>query len=53
MVKVGPSKTVIGKITAPSVAYFSSRGPSSLSSDILKVQLSCVFESTVVLINWR
>ncbi|KAG2263147.1 hypothetical protein Bca52824_070226 [Brassica carinata] len=40
MVKVGPSKTVIGKITAPSVAYFSSRGPSSLSPDILKPDIT-------------
>ncbi|CAD5329112.1 unnamed protein product [Arabidopsis thaliana] len=40
MVKIGPSKTVIGETTAPSVAYFSSRGPSSLSPDILKVQSS-------------
>ncbi|KAJ4872978.1 Subtilisin-like serine endopeptidase family protein [Raphanus sativus] len=40
MVKVGPSKTVIGEITAPSVAYFSSRGPSSLTPDILKPDIT-------------
>ncbi|XP_022572653.1 subtilisin-like protease SBT3.18 [Brassica napus] len=40
VVKVGPSKTVIGEITAPSVAYFSSRGPSSLSPDILKPDIT-------------
>jgi len=60
MVKIGPSKTVIGETTAPSVAYFSSRGPSSLSPDILKVQSStfwfiqsvassCMFENAIVL----
>ncbi|VVA95630.1 unnamed protein product [Arabis nemorensis] len=38
--KIGPSKTVIGEITAPSVAYFSSRGPSSLSPDILKPDIT-------------
>ncbi|CDY42743.1 BnaA03g47960D [Brassica napus] len=40
VVKVGPSKTVIGEITAPAVAYFSSRGPSSLSPDILKPDIT-------------
>ncbi|XP_010539130.1 PREDICTED: subtilisin-like protease SBT3.18 [Tarenaya hassleriana] len=40
MVKIRRSKTVIGKITAPSVAYFSSRGPSSLSPDILKPDIT-------------
>nr|Q9STQ2.2 RecName: Full=Subtilisin-like protease SBT3.18; AltName: Full=Subtilase subfamily 3 member 18; Short=AtSBT3.18; Flags: Precursor [Arabidopsis thaliana] len=40
MVKIGPSKTVIGETTAPSVAYFSSRGPSSLSPDILKPDIT-------------
>ncbi|CAA7025388.1 unnamed protein product [Microthlaspi erraticum] len=40
MVKIGPSETVIGDITAPSVAYFSSRGPSSLSPHILKPDIT-------------
>ncbi|KFK29157.1 hypothetical protein AALP_AA7G096300 [Arabis alpina] len=40
VVKIGPSKTVIGETTAPSVAYFSSRGPSSLSPDILKPDIT-------------
>ncbi|KAL1202950.1 Subtilisin-like protease SBT3.18 [Cardamine amara subsp. amara] len=40
MVKIEPSRTVIGESTAPSVAYFSSRGPSSLSPDILKPDIT-------------
>ncbi|EFH45874.1 predicted protein [Arabidopsis lyrata subsp. lyrata] len=40
ILKIGPSKTVIGETTAPSVAYFSSRGPSSLSPDILKPDIT-------------
>ncbi|KAK2982019.1 hypothetical protein RJ640_013229 [Escallonia rubra] len=35
-VQILPSKTVIKKSPAPKVAYFSSRGPGSLSPDILK-----------------
>lgn len=37
-VEIGVAKNVIGKSGAPSVAYFSSRGPSSLSPEILKVR---------------
>ncbi|XP_019087338.1 PREDICTED: subtilisin-like protease SBT3.18 [Camelina sativa] len=40
VVKIGPSKTVIGETTAPTVAYFSSRGPSSQSPDILKPDIT-------------
>ncbi|CAE6175802.1 unnamed protein product [Arabidopsis arenosa] len=40
ILKIGPSKTVIGETTAPSVAYFSSRGPNSLSPDILKPDIT-------------
>ncbi|XP_062213838.1 subtilisin-like protease SBT3.18 [Phragmites australis] len=35
-VHISPSKTVVGKTPAPVVAYFSSRGPSSVSPNILK-----------------
>uniref|UniRef100_A0A0A9HHI9 Peptidase S8/S53 domain-containing protein n=1 Tax=Arundo donax TaxID=35708 RepID=A0A0A9HHI9_ARUDO len=35
-VHISPSKTVVGKTPAPAVAYFSSRGPSSISPNILK-----------------
>lgn len=34
---ISRSKTVVGKTPAPVVAYFSSRGPSSLTPHILKV----------------
>ncbi|KAJ4824270.1 hypothetical protein Tsubulata_021239 [Turnera subulata] len=36
VVQVLPSRTVIGKSPAPKVAHFSSRGPSSITPDILK-----------------
>ncbi|XP_039779891.1 subtilisin-like protease SBT3.18 isoform X3 [Panicum virgatum] len=36
MVHISPSKTVVGKTPAPTVAYFSSRGPSSITPNILK-----------------
>ncbi|KAJ7955446.1 Subtilisin-like protease [Quillaja saponaria] len=39
-VHIGPSKTVIKKSPAPTVAFFSSRGPSSVSPDILKPDIS-------------
>ncbi|KAG2543340.1 hypothetical protein PVAP13_9NG740700 [Panicum virgatum] len=35
-VHISPSKTVVGKTPAPTVAYFSSRGPSSITPNILK-----------------
>ncbi|KAJ1298713.1 hypothetical protein BS78_01G474900 [Paspalum vaginatum] len=35
-VHISPSKTVVGRTPAPAVAYFSSRGPSSISPNILK-----------------
>lgn len=35
-VHVSPSRTVVGRTPAPAVAYFSSRGPSSISPNILK-----------------
>uniref|UniRef100_A0A7N0TJC9 Uncharacterized protein n=1 Tax=Kalanchoe fedtschenkoi TaxID=63787 RepID=A0A7N0TJC9_KALFE len=37
VVRISPAVTVNGKTPAPAVAYFSSRGPSSVSPDILKV----------------
>ncbi|KAG6489863.1 hypothetical protein ZIOFF_051144 [Zingiber officinale] len=36
--RIMPSRTAIGSSPAPSVAYFSSRGPSSVSPDILKIK---------------
>ncbi|KAH7532268.1 hypothetical protein FEM48_Zijuj04G0001800 [Ziziphus jujuba var. spinosa] len=36
LVHIEASKTIIGKSPAPTVAFFSSRGPSSLAPDILK-----------------
>ncbi|KAF8395981.1 hypothetical protein HHK36_017592 [Tetracentron sinense] len=39
-VLVLPSKTTIGKSPAPAVVYFSSRGPNSLTPDILKPDIS-------------
>lgn len=47
VVQIEASKTVIGKSPpAPRVAYFSSRGPSSLTPDILKVSVSPKLIST-------
>ncbi|KAJ4970531.1 hypothetical protein NE237_003630 [Protea cynaroides] len=40
LVQAMPSTTTIGQSPAPTVAYFSSRGPSTLSTDILKPDLS-------------
>ncbi|KAF9604531.1 hypothetical protein IFM89_007652 [Coptis chinensis] len=40
MVVVQTSKTTIGQSSTPTVAYFSSRGPSSLGPDILKLDIS-------------
>ncbi|KAK9029508.1 hypothetical protein V6N11_026622 [Hibiscus sabdariffa] len=37
VIRISPSKTIIGKSPAPTVVYFSSRGPSTISPDILKV----------------
>ncbi|KAB2088907.1 hypothetical protein ES319_A03G030800v1 [Gossypium barbadense] len=45
VVQISPSKTIIGKSPAPTVVYFSSRGPSSISPDILKVCTTFAFES--------
>ncbi|PIA54016.1 hypothetical protein AQUCO_00900532v1 [Aquilegia coerulea] len=39
-VLVQPSKTTIAQSPAPAVAYFSSRGPSSLAPDILKPDIT-------------
>lgn len=39
-VTIFPTKTVLGKSPAPSVAYFSSRGPSTLIPGILKPDIS-------------
>ncbi|PON95646.1 Subtilase [Trema orientale] len=38
--KIGPTRTLTGKTLAPRVAYFSSRGPSSVDPDILKPDLT-------------
>lgn len=40
MVRIEPSRTLIGKLPAPEVAYFSSRGPSSLAPDFLKPDIT-------------
>ncbi|XP_017982102.1 PREDICTED: subtilisin-like protease SBT3.18 [Theobroma cacao] len=40
LVRIAPSKTIIGKSPAPTVVYFSSRGPSSISPDILKPDIT-------------
>ena len=39
-VQFGTAKTIVGELIGPEVAYFSSRGPSSLAPSILKVKLS-------------
>lgn len=39
-VQFGCAKTILGELIGPEVAYFSSRGPSSLSPSILKVNIS-------------
>ncbi|PWZ39372.1 Subtilisin-like protease SBT3.6 [Zea mays] len=36
-VQFGSAKTVLGELIGPEIAYFSSRGPSSLSPSVLKV----------------
>ncbi|GLU19611.1 hypothetical protein SLE2022_358510 [Rubroshorea leprosula] len=36
IVQIAPSKTIIRRSPAPAVAYFSSRGPSTTSPDVLK-----------------
>ncbi|KAE8674989.1 L-ascorbate oxidase-like protein [Hibiscus syriacus] len=46
VVQISPSKTVIGKSPAPTVVYFSSRGPSTISPDILKVRMALTFDSS-------
>lgn len=38
-VKLSPSKTLVGKPVSAKVAFFSSRGPSSIAPEILKVDL--------------
>uniref|UniRef100_A0A5B7BM04 Putative subtilisin-like protease SBT3.5 n=1 Tax=Davidia involucrata TaxID=16924 RepID=A0A5B7BM04_DAVIN len=40
MVKLSPSKTLVGKPVQAKVAYFSSRGPSSISPAILKPDIT-------------
>jgi len=37
-VQFGSAKTIFGELIGPEVAYFSSRGPSSLSPSVLKVK---------------
>lgn len=39
-VHISPSRTVVGRTPAPAVAYFSSRGPSSISPNILKPDIT-------------
>ncbi|RRT70399.1 hypothetical protein B296_00027272 [Ensete ventricosum] len=43
-VQFSTTKTVLGTVIAPEVAYFSSRGPSSLSPFVLKYSLGIVAE---------
>ncbi|KAL4651225.1 hypothetical protein ACB092_01G143800 [Castanea dentata] len=40
LVKLSPSKTIVGKPVSPKVAYFSSRGPSSIAPAILKPDIT-------------
>ncbi|XP_020079969.1 subtilisin-like protease SBT3.6 isoform X2 [Ananas comosus] len=40
VVKFSSAKTILGKLIAPEVAYFSSRGPSSLSPSVLKPDIA-------------
>ncbi|KAL4585181.1 hypothetical protein LXL04_009796 [Taraxacum kok-saghyz] len=40
VVKISGTKTVIGKQTSPEVAFFSARGPSSLSPTVLKPDIA-------------
>ncbi|RLN39479.1 subtilisin-like protease SBT3.5 [Panicum miliaceum] len=44
-VHISPSKTVVSKTPAPTVAYFSSRGPSSITPNILKRSTNWNFDS--------
>ncbi|CAN6464930.1 unnamed protein product [Victoria cruziana] len=39
-VQIGRTKTSVGRVPAPTVAYFSSRGPSSIAPNILKPDIS-------------
>ncbi|KAL9296365.1 hypothetical protein ACSQ67_022261 [Phaseolus vulgaris] len=43
VIKFGKTKTVVGQQISPEVAFFSSRGPSSLSPSVLKALISCAF----------
>ncbi|OVA04692.1 Peptidase S8/S53 domain [Macleaya cordata] len=40
IVKLSPPKTIVGKWVSPRVAYFSSRGPSSLAPAVLKPDIT-------------
>ncbi|GLT64647.1 hypothetical protein SLA2020_371270 [Shorea laevis] len=40
IVKLSPSKTLVGKPVSPNVAFFSSRGPSSIAPEILKPDIT-------------
>lgn len=42
MVKISPSRTLVGRPVSTKVAYFSSRGPSSISPAILKVYINFI-----------
>ena len=39
VLRIAAAETILGKILAPEIAYFSSHGPSSLSPSILKVSI--------------
>jgi hypothetical protein len=49
VVKFTSIKTVVGKLMAPDVAYFSSRGPSSLSPFVLKVKIIAKLNSITII----
>lgn len=50
VIKFGHTKTLVGKLISPEVAFFSSRGPSSLSPHVLKPDI--VAPGVNILASW-
>lgn len=50
VIKFSKTKTVVGRQLSPEVAFFSSRGPSSLSPSVLKVLIIHSFIKAIVFI---